>query len=250
MSLNQSTIILGATRGIGLATAKELALSASDAPLILVGRSQKRLVEICKALGTKSKRKFVPLALDLMTEESEQKLLHFLQDQDFAFPCHWIFNVGGYPGGKVYKEPYERFEWPQIKELIDFNLLLPMKVTHTILPELLREAVQNESISNLIYMSSQAGFFARPGLTAYAAAKSGLNNFVRSLKGELSETGIKATVIAPGLVDTPLIPEDPKFVREKMIRPEDVARAVSYVLESQAATAPSEIHLTCSQSVF
>jgi NAD(P)-dependent dehydrogenase (short-subunit alcohol dehydrogenase family) len=74
--------------------------------------------------------------------------------------------------------------------------------------------------------------------------------FTQSLYEEVREYGIKVSVILPGFVDTPMIPPVKHLDRSKMIRPEDVADAVLFVLKSSPASCPVEMMIRPQRSPY
>ena len=78
----------------------------------------------------------------------------------------------------------------------------------------------------IVNVASIAAKRALPGSAVYTATKAGLFGFSRVLAEELRSTGVRVGVLMPGAVDTPLwdtLGGSPP--RDKMLRPEDVARA-------------------------
>jgi short-subunit dehydrogenase len=152
--------------------------------------------------------------------------------------------VGGRIEGQWMTGRFEASSWDEISKQLEFNLVLPMRLTHRLLPELLRPSSDGQPINaSLIYISSQAGYFARPGVAAYGAAKAALNSFAGSIFEELREQGVRVCVVSPGMVGTPLHPESPRLDRSKMISADEVARAVGYALACEPRSCPVEIHL-------
>jgi 3-oxoacyl-[acyl-carrier protein] reductase len=111
-----------------------------------------------------------------------------------------------------------------------------MLLARLVLPEM----IQQKS-GAVINISSLSGKLGEAGSSAYAASKFGIIGFTQSLYEEAREYGIKASVILPGFVDTPMIPPVKHLDRAKMIRPEDVADAVLFVLNSPPTSCPVEM---------
>ncbi len=121
-------------------------------------------------------------------------------------------------------------------ETFRINLRAPMILSRLLLPSMI--AKQCGAVINIGSISGKSG---EANASAYAASKFGLIGFTQSLYEEVREYGIKVAVILPGYVDTALIPATRQVDRSKMIRPEDVAAAVRFVLETSPAACPVEI---------
>jgi NAD(P)-dependent dehydrogenase (short-subunit alcohol dehydrogenase family) len=76
---------------------------------------------------------------------------------------------------------------------------------------------------------------------AYSASKFGLLGFSEALFEAVREQGVKVCVVMPGFVDTRLVPPTARIERGKMVRPEDIAAAVCFVLQSPGTSCPVEI---------
>jgi len=103
------------------------------------------------------------------------------------------------------------------------NLRGAFLVTREALPAL------RESRGYVLNLASIAGTIPTPGLAGYGAAKAALIALTRSLDREEADTGVRATAICPGFVDTPMaawtgIPS------QEMIQPDDCAEIVRALL--------------------
>ena len=230
-------VLLGASKGIGRQLALDLAKKGVGR-LTLVARSESLLNGVRKEC---EKQECITDVLvgDLCSEEFLQKLVHHLEDTTDEFPREWLFVAGGDLNGSIHRTPFESMDWEQCDNQIKLNTLMPMRLTHLILRELLRPGTQ----SHLVYLSSQAGFHARPGLAPYAASKWALNGFVKSLFHELRESDVKMSLVAPGLVDTTLIPQSPKLDRKQMIQTSDLSESIINLLSLSKNCCPLELHL-------
>ena len=76
-----------------------------------------------------------------------------------------------------------------------------------------------EGAGSLLFVSSVAGTIPHKNHGAYAASKSGLNQFVRVLANELATSGVNANLLAPGYIETDLTREhlDRPGIKESLI---------------------------------
>jgi len=125
----------------------------------------------------------------------------------------------------------------EMKGVFDSNVLGSVLCAQAVVPAML-EAGEG----TIINISSLAG--VTPGLLAgmaYGAAKAGVINFTQFLNAELRNTGIRASVVIPGEVDTPILDKRPvnpsADARETMVTAEDAAEAITMIarLPSRAA---------------
>ena len=96
---------------------------------------------------------------------------------------------------------------------------------------LLRAAGAEHRNALVVNTSSISGKSGQPWLSVYSATKAGVIGYTQAMNKELNGDGIKSVALAPGFVETPMT----EFVREHvpaedMIRVEDVAEAVRFVL--------------------
>jgi short-subunit dehydrogenase len=109
---------------------------------------------------------------------------------------------------------------------------------------LLKEAVQERKSAQIVNIASNAGKRGEASLASYAATKFGVVGFTESLHDELSTTGIKATAICPGLVDTPMADDYRENVgADEMIAPSDIAEAIRMTIRVSRSCVVPEIVL-------
>jgi len=117
-----------------------------------------------------------------------------------------------------------------LRRNLDVNLVGAFNVTRAFLPGMVAAGS-----GLLINVGSVAGWRAFPENSAYSASKFGLRGFHEVLLEELRGTGVRACLLEPGAVDTPIWdPLDPDGAphlpnRDRMLRPEHVARAAGFV---------------------
>jgi NADP-dependent 3-hydroxy acid dehydrogenase YdfG len=121
--------------------------------------------------------------------------------------------------------------------VIAANLTGTFNAIHAVLPSM-RENASGQIIN---IGSMAARFVALGGGVAYTAAKLGVASMTELLNQSESKRGIRACLIAPGGVLTRAHDWRPQQVRDTMLKPEDVARAVLYAVESPPHAAVYEV---------
>jgi NAD(P)-dependent dehydrogenase (short-subunit alcohol dehydrogenase family) len=124
---------------------------------------------------------------------------------------------------------------------IGANLRALIIATRESLP-MLREAGAEHRKALIVNTASIAGKVGQAWLSVYSATKAGVIGFSQATQKEVEHDGIQVTALAPGFVDTPMT----EFVRgqvpqEEMIRPEDIAEAVRFLLRTSPACLVPEI---------
>jgi len=96
----------------------------------------------------------------------------------------------------------------------------------------------------IVNMSSVVGLQGTPGIPHYAAAKSGILGFTRSVAQEVGSRGIRVNAICPGYIDTPMTQVIPEILRQlvkaqtplgRLGSTEDVARVALFLASDDAA---------------
>jgi len=128
---------------------------------------------------------------------------------------------------------------------LELNLSAPFRLIRAFLPEMRKRAS-----GHIVSIGSIADHMAFPENGSYSAAKFGLRGLHGVLRAELAGTGVRSTLISPAPVDTPLWDEvnpdeRPGFTpRSAMLRPEDVAAAVLFVVSQPASVNVDELRLS------
>jgi NAD(P)-dependent dehydrogenase (short-subunit alcohol dehydrogenase family) len=107
---------------------------------------------------------------------------------------------------------------------------------------LLREAGAEHGKALIVNTASVAGKSGQPWLSVYSATKAAVVGFSQSTQKEVQNDGIQVTALCPGFVDTPMT----EFVKgsvdaDAMIRPEDIAESVRFLLSTSSACLVPEI---------
>ncbi len=225
-------LITGAASGIGAATAERLA--DEGASLLLCDVQREALEEQGKKLesrGTKVLAMRCDVSNPAEVEETEKACIDTFGRIDV------LCNVAGI------LEFRHTHDYP----LEDWNRILAVNLTGTFL--MCRAALPFllESRGNIVNMGSTAGLAGHPWTAAYSASKGAVHAFTFGLAVEYGKQGLRANVICPGSIDTPIttafqLPEgaDPRLLRRIMALdrsrgPEVVASSVAFMASADAA---------------
>jgi NADP-dependent 3-hydroxy acid dehydrogenase YdfG len=223
-------LITGASSGLGRAFAK--ALAGAGAAVFLVARREEKLreavTEITQAGGEASYH---------VTDVRSTPALYDLVDVLLARykKLHILINNAGLG----WRAPLHQLKRSEVTEMIETNLLAPIYLTQAAL-----DALRRHAPSDVVNIASIAGLQGFAEGTAYCAAKHGLVGFSRALAEELKPHDVRVTTICAGSIDTEFFDRfRPTLDRSSMLRSEDAARALMYVLTSPPHVIHGEIVL-------
>lgn len=142
--------------------------------------------------------------------------------------------------GMAYYGLHEELNAKKIQQMVRTNLEVPMILTC----QLLRELKKNKGY--VINISSVTANGTNPHGCAYGATKAGLSSFSRSLFDEARKYGVKVVTISPDMTQTNLY-RNADFMEgeepESYLLPEEVAKAVEYILNQREGLVISDITL-------
>ncbi|MCP2163821.1 NADP-dependent 3-hydroxy acid dehydrogenase YdfG [Goodfellowiella coeruleoviolacea] len=218
-------LITGASRGIGAATARLAARAGYR--VALAARDRAALAGLVEELGGPARALAVPCDVTdwdqcrAAVDRAERAWGRL--DAVFGNAGHSVSTsfVGGHG------ESPERW-----REMVLTNVLGPALTARAALPALVRGG------GHLVLTGSAAGRGVRPG-SLYSATKWAVTGLAQALRAECVGTGVRVTVVQPGLVDTGGIPAD--RAADPKLDPADVARAVLYALDQPSTVDVNEI---------
>ena len=228
----RSALVTGASRGIGLAVAHALADAGAD--VALVARSADLLESAAADIAARAGVRTVALPCDVRDGAAVDAALARGQATLGALPDLLVNNAGAFVLAPVAGMSVDAFG-----ATLDANLVAPFRLVRACLPGMLAAGR-----GHVVTIGSIADRFAFPENGAYAASKFGLRGLHEVLRAEVRGTGVRASLVSPGPVDTPLWdpigPDDrPGFTpRAQMLSADAVARAVLFVV-----TAPPELNV-------
>lgn len=229
----RSAIVTGASGGIGSAIAAML--HEEGFALTLVGRDPAKLTAVASSLQRGSSVRTVSGSL------AEEVFLDQIVDEHSTRfgSLDLLVNNAGVAGNRGVGEITAEF----LDDQLAVNLRAVILLTSKCLP-LLKAAVQQRKSAQIVNVASNAGKRGEASLASYSATKFGVVGFTESLHDELSTSGIKATAICPGLVDTPMADDYRDAVgAEEMIAPSDIAEAIRMTIRVSRSCVVPEIVL-------
>jgi NADP-dependent 3-hydroxy acid dehydrogenase YdfG len=213
-------LITGASSGIGEATARHAA--AAGWRVVLAARSRERLQELAGELG--GSERALAVECDVTDWDAQQRLVAAALDAfgqiDVAFA-----NAGfGGPRGFLNDTPEH---W---REMVLTNVYGAALTVRATIPAL------KQSRGHLLLTSSVAGRRVLPG-SMYSCTKHAVTAMGEAARQDLDGTGIRVTLIEPGMVDTPFFDNRPADA----LHGDDIARAVIYAISQPPHVDVNEI---------
>ena len=226
------TLILGASSGMGEATARRFA--GEGARVILSARRRERLEALAAELA-ESGAEVLSRAADVEDPASVEALVEAALGR-FSRLDVLVYAVGtNIPRRSLRELTTEAWE-----SLLRINLTGAFTCTRAVLP-----AMRRQGSGLLIYISSVAVRVPDTSGAAYQASKHGLVGLAQATFREEKENGVRTSVIFPGLTDTPLVLKrpapTPPDVLAQALQPEDVAEACLFVASLPARAVVPEL---------
>lgn len=229
MLKGKTTLVTGASRGIGAAIAKKLASMGANVAIIYAGNAEKanNVAEECNAFGVISKT----YCCDVANFEKVKETISLIKE-DFQNIHILVNNAGVTKDGLMAMMKEEDFD-----KVLDTNL----KGTFNMIRHCANFFIKNRE-GCIINISSVSGIMGNPGQVNYSASKAGIIGLTKSIAKELAPRGIRCNAIAPGFIKTDMTAsqeESPllNYIPLKRFgEVEDIADTVEYLVKAKYVT--------------
>ncbi|QUG41869.1 SDR family oxidoreductase [Psychrobacillus sp. INOP01] len=224
---NKVAIITGGASGIGAATARLFV--QEGAKVVLVDLNEEK----GKAFEAELKAQNAEALFFKANITSEEEVQNIFKETIAAFgKVDVVFNNAGI--GRV--TPTEELEYVEWRNTVNVDLDGVFLVAREAIREMLKSGG-----GTIVNTASMYGWVGSPGSAAYNAAKGGVINLTRSLALEYATKNIRVNALAPGFIDTPIIPEESKEVLKTMTpmqrlgQAEEMAKAVLFMASDDSS---------------
>lgn len=230
--INETTLIVGGTSGIGLASAQQLIDLGNH--VTVVGRSQEKIENVKRSLGDRVST----IQADLYSSKDVDQLLQFIGDSDLYFKS-MVFAAGHFNPTPFLEHTTEDYD-----SYLDLN-----RAAFRISQAVAKNMASNGggAIVHVGSMWAKQSVKATPS-SAYSMAKAGLHALTQHMAMELADQGIRVNAVSPAVVVTPIYGEfiEPDKIDEtlqgfngfhpvgRVGQPDDVANAISFLLSEEA----------------
>lgn len=223
--------ITGGSSGIGYAVARSL--TECGYLVVISARNEGGLVTACDALN-RDQRKADHVAMDVTRRSEVEQACRTILERYGRIDVlvnNAGFNVKARKWGELLPDEFDA--------VIATNLTGTFYTTWSVLP-----SMRSHGGGMIVNIASVAGKYVNPdGGVAYTIAKHGVFVMSQMLNQSELQHGIRTCIVAPAGVNTPAHAWRPQEIRDMMLKPEDVARAVRFAVETPAHAAIFEIEI-------
>lgn len=227
----RNVVITGASRGIGLVVARELA-RAGFCVLAVARRETAQLRDAANNARSAPSGDIRFISFDLEKVDEIEGFMRLLREAHG--PIYGLVNNAGTSVEGMLARLRER----DIERIVRLNVLAPILIAKQAVRSMMGSG--EGRIVNMTSIVATTGF---SGLSVYAATKASMIGFTRSLAREVGPLGITVNAVAPGFVETDMTAgSNPgqldaiarRSALKRLTTPEDVAHAVGYLLSEKA----------------
>ena len=204
-------LITGASTGIGAATARHAAQAGYR--VVLGARSEDKLRELAAELG--GDERALALRCDVTEWDDQQAFVRGALDAYGRVDV--VFATAGFRGARGFTSATPE-EWKEMVLTNVYGAALTIRAAYDALVA---------SKGHLLLTSSVAGRRALPG-SFYSVTKHAVTAMGEAARLDFNDTGVRVTLIEPGLVDTPFFDEPPRI---EALQADDIARTILFAVQ-------------------
>jgi NAD(P)-dependent dehydrogenase (short-subunit alcohol dehydrogenase family) len=243
---NKKLVVIGGTTGIGLSAAK--AFVQCGAGVVVVGRNEVNAKEAQKILGDTQAKS---ICADAVQAETALQAIDVCIKKFGGFDG--LYHVAGGSGRKMGDGPLHELSLEGWNKTLELNLTSLMLSNQAAINQFLKQGLGG----SILNMGSVLGFSPSPkhfSTHAYAAAKSAVIGFSKSVAAFYATNNIRVNVIAPALVETPMAQRAANdetvlsFIKTKQPldggrigRPEDLDGLAVYFMSDQSVFTTGQV---------
>ena len=185
----KATLITGASSGIGETFARKLAAQGHD--VLLVARSEDKLIALCNELGLNHDVRAQYFVADLSQPDAPARLLEETRERNLEIDL--LINNAGF--GSMGE--FGKLDLNRELNMIDLNVRSLVELTHLFL-----QPMRERGSGSIINVASTASFQPVPFMATYAATKAFVLSFSEALWEENRTYGVKVMALCPGVTET------------------------------------------------
>ncbi|MFY0592729.1 SDR family NAD(P)-dependent oxidoreductase [Roseivirga sp.] len=187
--MNETALVTGAAGGIGLEFCQLLGKKGYN--LVMVDLNETGLLKAKELLGKDIDTEISTFTQDLSQEDAADRIVDFLKAENIHIDL--LFNNAGFGNFGYFTES----SWAKDRAMLQVHMITTTHLTKLLLP-----AMVEKGRGYILNNASVAAFVPGPLMSTYHASKSYLLNFTQALANEMKGSGIKATVLCPGMTKT------------------------------------------------
>lgn len=223
-------LITGASRGIGKAIALDLAQKGARVAVNYMGNKDKAQEVVDEIIASGGEG--IIVKADVSSNQEVTEMIKLIEKELGTIDI--LVNNAGITKDNLLMRMKEE-DWDQV---LNTNLKGVFNCTKAVIRSMMKQKK-----GKIINITSVVGLTGNAGQSNYAAAKSGVIGFTKSMALELASRGIQVNAVAPGFIATDMTDKLPQEVKEQLLvriplqrfgKTEDVAGVVSFLASSQA----------------
>lgn len=223
--MRRTALVTGSAKGIGKAILLALAREGFDVAVHYKNSELEAETtrQEAEALGVRS----IKLQADVTQPEEAQRLVSAAASELGGLHV-LVNNVGDY-----LKTPIEKCSPQEWQRMLDSNLNATFYVTQAAIPHMVRAGWGR--VVNIGFAGAQ-NLLARPGITAYVIAKTGVILYSKALAKQLARQGITVNVVSPGIAENSISKPIEEIPMGRLADLEELARAVLFFVREGYVT--------------